>query len=77
MYNYLKSIPSLYPFTNQYINIKSSFIRTIYRSRLHEGVIRDVERQQRRKMENIVVMQQQIDLTKQLRGETKFQDELR
>lgn len=46
------------------------------RNRLHEGVIRDVERQQRRKMENIVVLQQQIDLTKQLRGDTKFQDEL-
>lgn len=46
------------------------------RNRLHEGVLRDVERQQRRKMENIVVLQQQIDLTKQLRGDTRFQDEL-
>ncbi|KAF5298148.1 hypothetical protein FQA39_LY02572 [Lamprigera yunnana] len=37
------------------------------RSKLHEGVIKDVERQQRRKAENIYVMQQQMELTKQLK----------
>ena len=40
-----------------------------FRSKLHEGVIRDVERQKRRKMENAYVLQQQIDLTKNLRKE--------
>lgn len=38
-----------------------------FRDKLHEGVIRDVERQQRRKMENTYLLQQQIDLTKQLK----------
>ncbi|KDR13972.1 hypothetical protein L798_11930 [Zootermopsis nevadensis] len=37
------------------------------RNRLHDGVIRDVERQQRRKTENIYLLQQQIELTKQLK----------
>lgn len=44
---------------------------TALREKLHEGVIRDIERQQRRKMENIVVLQQQIDLTKQLRKDER------
>lgn len=40
------------------------------REKLHDGVIKDVERQQRRKMENLYLLQQQIELTKQLkRGE--------
>ncbi|XP_015186843.1 PREDICTED: protein PET117 homolog, mitochondrial [Polistes dominula] len=36
------------------------------RKRLHEGVLRDIERQQRRKIENIYNLQQQIDLTREL-----------
>jgi len=39
------------------------------RYRLHEGVIRDVERQQMRKIENTYALQQQVDLTKKLRKE--------
>lgn len=35
--------------------------------KLHEGVIKDIERQQKRKTENIYMLQQQIDLTKQLK----------
>ena len=34
---------------------------------MHEGVIRDVERQQRRKVENIYLLQQQIDFTREMR----------
>lgn len=41
-------------------------ILLIRRRKLHEGVIRDIERQQRRKAENLYNLQQQIDLTKQL-----------
>jgi len=36
--------------------------------RLHDGVLRDVEQQQRRKHENTYTLQQQIDMTKQLRA---------
>lgn len=44
-------------------NIKCSF-----RLKLHDGVLRDVERQQRRKHENTYTLQQQIDITKQLKA---------
>ncbi|KAH8263376.1 hypothetical protein KR044_007850, partial [Drosophila immigrans] len=37
------------------------------RLKLHEGVLRDVEQQQRRKHENRYALQQQIDITKQLK----------
>ncbi|XP_077292837.1 protein PET117 homolog, mitochondrial [Arctopsyche grandis] len=37
------------------------------REKLHEGVVKDVERQQRRKIENLYMLQQQAELTKQLR----------
>jgi protein PET117 len=50
-----------------YKYIKSqSFIR-FYRTNLHEGVIRDVERQRRRQAENLYRLQQQIDLSKELK----------
>ncbi|TDG44490.1 hypothetical protein AWZ03_009068 [Drosophila navojoa] len=38
------------------------------RNKLHEGVLRDVEQQQRRKHENRYALQQQIDMTKQLKA---------
>jgi hypothetical protein len=38
-----------------------------FRDRLHDGVIRDVQRQQRRKTENMYLLQQQIELTKQMK----------
>ncbi|KAJ8940671.1 hypothetical protein NQ318_017720 [Aromia moschata] len=37
------------------------------REQLHEGVLRDVERRQKRKAENLYSLQQQIDLTKELK----------
>uniref|UniRef100_A0A674JJ13 Uncharacterized protein n=1 Tax=Terrapene triunguis TaxID=2587831 RepID=A0A674JJ13_9SAUR len=40
----------------------------LYFQRLHEGVIRDLERQSR-KLENIRLLQEQITLTKQLEAE--------
>ncbi|XP_076067232.1 protein PET117 homolog, mitochondrial [Oratosquilla oratoria] len=43
------------------------------RENLHEGVIKDVERQQRRKMENLYTLQKQADLTKILRKEQQQQ----
>lgn len=36
---------------------------------MHEGVIKDVERQQRRKIENIYILEKQNELTKQMRKE--------
>jgi hypothetical protein len=50
----------------------SNIILFLFRDRLHDGVIRDVESQQRRKTQNLYLLQQQIDLTKQLR---KSEDE--
>lgn len=47
----------------------SFYIMIFCSVKLHEGVIKDVERQQRRKMENLYNLQQQIDLTKQLQSE--------
>ena len=37
------------------------------RDKMHDGVLRDVERQQRRKIENTYLLQQQLELTKQLK----------
>ncbi|XP_074026940.1 cytochrome c oxidase assembly factor-like [Leptinotarsa decemlineata] len=39
------------------------------RKQLHAGVLKDVERRQRRKAENLYTLQQQIDLTKELKRE--------
>ncbi|XP_061402395.1 protein PET117 homolog, mitochondrial [Musca vetustissima] len=50
------------------------FKQTSDREKLHEGVVRDVERQQRRKMENTYTLQKQIDLTKQLKQMQTSQD---
>lgn len=36
---------------------------------MHEGVIRDTERQQRRKIENLYILEKQNELTKQLKKE--------
>lgn len=36
---------------------------------MHEGVLRDIERQQQRKIENIYVLEKQNELTKQLKKE--------
>ena len=46
-----------------YVHVKQN----IDREKLHEGVIRDIERQQRRKAENILILSKQADLTKDLR----------
>lgn len=40
-----------------------------FRERMHEGVIRDTERQQRRKIENLYILEKQNELTKQLKKE--------
>lgn len=40
-----------------------------FRDKMHEGVIRDMEFQQRRKIENIYVLEKQNELTKQLKKE--------
>lgn len=42
-----------------------------FREQLHEGVLRDIERQQRRKIENIYNLQRQIDLTREYRKHLK------
>ncbi|KAF7410480.1 hypothetical protein HZH68_004861 [Vespula germanica] len=46
-----------------YVHYKQQYDREL----LHEGVLRDIERQQRRKIENIYNLQQQIELTRELR----------
>lgn len=38
---------------------------------MHEGVLRDIERQQKRKIENIYVLEKQNELTKQLKKEVE------
>ncbi|XP_017075441.2 uncharacterized protein LOC108110745 [Drosophila eugracilis] len=47
-----------------YVHYKQSADRL----RLHDGVLRDVEQQQRRKHENTYTLQQQIDITKHLKA---------
>ncbi|KAH8334629.1 hypothetical protein KR059_012557, partial [Drosophila kikkawai] len=44
------------------------------RLKLHDGVLRDVEQQQRRKHENRYALQQQIDITKQLKAQEQVVD---
>lgn len=44
------------------------------REKLHEGVLKDIERQQMKKQENIYNLQLQNDLTKQLRRQQKEQE---
>nr|NP_001408667.1 uncharacterizd protein LOC130141019 [Pectinophora gossypiella] len=39
------------------------------RDKMHEGVIKDVERQQRRKIENLYMLEKQNELTKKLKKE--------
>lgn len=36
---------------------------------MHEGVIRDIERQQRRKIENLYLLEKQNELTQKLKKE--------
>lgn len=60
----------LYNFNNKFFIITFLYLR----SKLHEGVIRDVERQKVRKMENAYVLQQQIDLAKKLKNDLQQQE---
>lgn len=46
-----------------YVHIKQQSDR----EKMHEGVLKDVERQQRRKIENIYMLEKQNELTKQLK----------
>ncbi|KAJ0179844.1 hypothetical protein K1T71_004435 [Dendrolimus kikuchii] len=48
-----------------YVHLKQK----IDREKMHEGVVRDIERQQRRKIENLYMLQKQNELTKQLKKE--------
>ncbi|CAG9138525.1 unnamed protein product [Plutella xylostella] len=48
-----------------YVHIKQKADR----DKMHEGVIKDIERQQRRKIENLYMLERQNDLTKQLKKE--------
>lgn len=36
---------------------------------MHDGVIKDVERQQRRKIENLYILEKQNELTKKLKND--------
>ncbi|CAG4937862.1 protein PET117 homolog, mitochondrial [Colias croceus] len=46
-----------------YVHIKQQSDR----EKMHEGVLRDTERQQRRKIENVYILEKQNELTKQLK----------
>ncbi|KAL6422792.1 protein PET117 homolog, mitochondrial [Cataglyphis hispanica] len=46
-----------------YVHYKQAYDR----EQLHLGVIRDIERRERRKAENVYVLQQQAELAKELR----------
>ncbi|XP_024873469.1 cytochrome c oxidase assembly factor-like [Temnothorax americanus] len=46
-----------------YVHYKQAYDR----DQLHLGVIRDIERRERRKAENVYVLQQQAELEKELR----------
>lgn len=48
-----------------YVHIKQQYDR----EKMHEGVIRDMEYQQKRKIENIYILEKQNELTKQLKKE--------
>lgn len=39
------------------------------REKMHEGVVRDMERQQKRKIENLYLLEKQNELTKKLKRE--------
>jgi len=45
------------------------------RNSLHDGVIRDVERQRRRRAENLYQLQQQIDLSKEFKKKQANENE--
>lgn len=49
--------------------------QTSDRAKLHEGVIRDIQRQQQRKIENMYNLQQQIELTKQLKQDLELREQ--
>ncbi|XP_055711648.1 protein PET117 homolog, mitochondrial [Phlebotomus papatasi] len=53
-----------------YVHYKQQFDR----AKLHEGVLKDVERQQMRKLENTYRLQEQIELTRQLKKELGEQE---
>ncbi|CAK1553715.1 unnamed protein product [Leptosia nina] len=46
-----------------YVHVKQQMDR----DRMHEGVIKDTERQQKRKIENLYILEKQNELTKQLK----------
>lgn len=48
-----------------YVHIKQQTDR----EKMHEGVVKDVERQQRRKIENLYILEKQNELTKKLKKE--------
>ncbi|KAF5303846.1 hypothetical protein FQR65_LT08103 [Abscondita terminalis] len=65
--NYFKASSSWAIATSVSIIGYVHFKQQIDRAKLHEGVIKDIERQQRRKAENIYMLQQQNDFTKQMK----------
>lgn len=54
-----------------YVHYKQQYDR----EQLHLGVLRDIERQQRRKIENLYNLQKQLDLTKELRQHSEKRNE--
>lgn len=53
----------------RYIIFKFIYILCVIAQRLHDGVIKDAERQEMRKIANLKHLQEQIDLTKALKAQ--------
>lgn len=53
--------------TTKMIFIELFIVMDCCRNKLHAGIMRDVERQEQRKFENLYVLEQQRELTKKLR----------
>lgn len=49
---------------------------TIFRTRLFSGVIKDIQRQRQRKIQNTYALQQQIELGQQLQKNLEQEDQL-
>ncbi|RZC42497.1 cytochrome c oxidase assembly factor-like [Asbolus verrucosus] len=58
-------------YLDRFIMNNVCFTSANFRQQLHQGVLTDIERRQRRKQENLYQLQKQIDLTKEIQKSEK------
>lgn len=58
------------------IVLRVHYVQQYERDQLHEGVVRDIKRQEQRKQQNLYLLQQQIELTTELQKLQDSKDEL-